>query len=112
MSSDGLRKAAEVLFLVGGILAGLGALMMVFFALGMGILFSSIGEQGATFIPLIYGGLAVVMVAGTAASLVAWNKARAGDWDAAFVWGLVGAMLPPVQLIPLIAAVFCKVQDA
>lgn len=111
MAETGLRKAAEILFLVGAILGTFGTLLMVAMAAGMGILFESMGD-GATFIPILYGALALVLAGGTVATFVAWSRARAGDHDAAFVWGLVGALLPPVQLIPLLAAVFCKVPDA
>jgi hypothetical protein len=108
---SGLLKAGTILLLVGAILSAAMALLALAMTLFMGFVLAEISEEvfpGALF-TLFYGGFGLLMVAGAVCGFVAWRKAQAGDLSSAFVWGLVGSLLPPLQILLLLGAIFAKV---
>lgn len=110
-SRSGLFKAGEVLLLVGAILSAVGAVFLVLASIGLGALFASTdtGDAPTGFITAVYGVLAAVLAMGAVFGFLAYGKARRGDAHGGFVFGLVAALLPPVQVVPLLGAIFCKV---
>ena len=115
---SGLAKASGILLLVGAILQAVGAA----FALGFTALFATImgriEESAVTArqppFPIslflwIYGIMGLLLAAGSVLGFVAYGKTRKGDWQGAFVWGLVGCLLPPVSVLGLLGAIFAKV---
>lgn len=106
-----LSKAGEVLLLVGAILSAVGALFMVMLAVGMTALFAALGEPEGAWISILYGAFAVLMVGSAIFGFMGWNRARAGDLSGGFLFGLISSLLPPVQIIPLLGAIFCKVSE-
>lgn len=115
---SGLLKAARILLLVGAILAAVGAFLVLAMSLVLGAVFAEVEDPaeeagapaGAIFGFLLgfYGLFGVLSLAGSACGFVAWRKAERGDLSPAFVWGLVASLLPPVNIILLLGAIFCK----
>lgn len=70
-----------------------------------GLLFGFLGFTTARPLILV---LAVLLAAGAVLTFMAWSKARAGQFHGAFVLGLVGALLPPVQLVTLAGAILVR----
>jgi len=110
---SGLLQAGEILQLVGAIVSAFGAL----FLLGMVAFFATVfTDAEADVVGTVYIGMGVVLAVGAVLGFVAWNKTRSGDLAAGFAFGLANALLPPVQIIPLLGAIFVKVcpeaQDA
>lgn len=108
---SGLFQAGTILLLVGAILAAIGALFMLALAIGMNVLFTALDEPDAPglFFAIFYGALAIVMAAGSVFGFIGYGKGREGDAQGAFVFGLVAALVPPVQVVPLVGAILCKV---
>ena len=102
--------------LVGAILSAAGAVLII----GMGLLFGSVfgalessasGSEGMPFSALIggfYVVYGVVAAAGAVCQFVAWGKISRRELQAGFVWGLVGALLPPLNILALLGAIFAK----
>ena len=110
--NEGLEKASTILLLVGAILSGIGAVFLLLLTFGMGALFAALdAEADAAVVLAVYGGLSLILSVGAILTFVAWNKARQGDWDGAFVLGLIGSLLPPVQIVQLLGAIFAKVSQ-
>lgn len=108
-SPSGLFKAGEVLLLVGAIVSAASALLMVGLAIGFSALVAAFDDPDApTWVAWLYGILALIMVASTAFGFVGYGKARKGDPQGGFVFGLVASLLPPVQVIPLLGAILCR----
>lgn len=108
---SGLLKAGTILVLVGGILSAIGALFItlaaiVLLAVGNNLLG---GESDATFpatvVGSIYLGLGVLLAVGSVFGFLGYQAAKRGDVHAGWVKGLVCALLPPLQAIPLIGAI-------
>ena len=120
---SGLGRAGEILLLVGGILRIVGGALMaligIFFASLLGSVFaSSRSSSGAPppgwlpgFIAGFYVVIGIVVAAGGIVGIVGWKRAKNGDLGGAFVWGLVGSLLPPVDILLLLGAIFCKVSE-
>ncbi|MCA1818931.1 MAG: hypothetical protein LC620_02575 [Halobacteriales archaeon] len=112
---SGLAKASGVLLLVGAILQAVGSVFFVLAVVLLGSVFGSLQDApGKPHFPFevilwIYGILGAFLVAGSICSFVAYGRARKGDWQGAFVWGLVGCLLPPVSVVGLLGAIFAKV---
>lgn len=109
---SGLFQAGTILLLVGAIMSVFGALMMIAFVVGFGMFFAALEpEVGGLpeWMSVFYGAMALLMAGGAAAGFAAFAKARQGDAAMAFTFGLVCALLPPLQVVPLIGAILCKV---
>ena len=110
-----MRKASTILLLVGAILAAVGAFFMLFFTLFFSAIFSELSsESGApegipSMIFGFYGLFGLLGAAGSVCGFVAWRKASNGDLASAFVWGLVASLLPPLNIVMLLGAIFAKV---
>lgn len=119
VGESGLSKASKILLLVGAILSTGLAVMMVGMAIFMGAVFSEFEaeaqEQDPSFRfpgPLFlafYGIWGLLYAAGAVCAFVGWRKASAGDLDSGFVWGLIGSLLPPFNVVILLGAIFAKV---
>lgn len=108
---SGLLKAGTILLLVGAILSAVMAVMALAMTLFMGLVLAELSQDafpGAWF-TFFYGGFGLLLVAGAVCGFVAWRKAQSGDLQGAFVWGLVGSLLPPLQVLLLLGAIFAKV---
>lgn len=110
---SGMYNAATILLLVGAILQAVGALFFVGMGVFMGAVFDSVGEEVGRGPGWIVGGLYIAMgllaAVGAVFGFLAHRDARRGDAHGAFVLGLVAALLPPVQLLLLLGAIFAKV---
>ena len=107
---SGLLKASRVLLLVGSILSAVGAGLLLLMATFMGLVFGAIGGPGVGAFGIVfafYGIFALFVGAGAICGFVAWKKVP-GDLDAAFVWGLIGAILQGVNVVTLLGAIFAK----
>ncbi|MHB8633684.1 MAG: hypothetical protein ACYDBQ_06945 [Thermoplasmatota archaeon] len=114
---SGLAAASGILLLIGAILAAVGAL----FLLGFGILFAFVpstvtmqaGSGPAPFPFWIFGILYPIMGVldgvGAILGFIAYGKTRRGEYAAAFVPGLVGAVIMPLNVISLLGAIFARV---
>ena len=119
VGESGLSKASKILLLVGAILSAGLAVMMVGMAIFMGVVFSEFEaeaqEQDPSFRfpgPLFlafYGIWGLLYAAGAVCAFIGWRKASAGALDSGFVWGLVGSLLPPFNVVILLGAIFAKV---
>lgn len=112
---SGLRKASTILLLVGAILSAVGAFLMLLFTILFSVVFSRIaaeagpGVGGFGFFLWFYGAFGLLAAVGSALGFVAWRKAARDDLHGAFVWGLVGSLLPPLNVVSLLGAIFAKV---
>lgn len=111
---SGMLKAGTVLLLVGAILHAVGA----FFLTAAGLLFLLIdktflgdGEATfpATFVGALYLFLGLVMVVGSFFGFSAWRQSQGGQLHSAWVRGLVASLLPPLQVVTLLGAIFVLV---
>lgn len=112
MADSGLRKAGTILLLVGAILGAVGSVFMLGFAGLFQIIGESedageLGDLGADMLSAIYAVLAVLLAIGCAFGFAAHGRARRGDLHGAWVFGLVAALLPPLQVVPFLGALFC-----
>lgn len=109
MTQSGLYQAGTILLLVGGIVQVFGALMMF----GLGAFFLVVGTAAADaalgFMGPLYLGLGVLVAVGSVFAFIGWTKARNGDAHGAWIMGLVGSLVPPLQLVTLLGAIFCLV---
>lgn len=110
---SGLRKASGILLLVGAILAAVGAVMLLLLTILFSVVLSEIAADAGEPIPIafigwFYGAFGVLAAAGSVCGFVAWSKANRNDLHGAFVWGLVGSLLPPVNILSLLGAIFAK----
>ncbi|MCA1818585.1 MAG: hypothetical protein LC620_00785 [Halobacteriales archaeon] len=110
---SGLLKAGTILLLVGGILQAVGAALLLLYGTLFGTLVARLGRSSVEAEPPILFALFLVLgllvAAGSVMAFLAYGRAKAGDTQAAFVRGLVGALLPPVQAVTLVGAILCKV---
>jgi hypothetical protein len=67
------------------------------------------GSPIPLFLGILFAVLGLLVGAGSVLAFLAHGRAKAGDPQGAFVRGLVGALLPPVQAVTLIGAILCKV---
>lgn len=109
-SPSGLFKAGTILLLVGAILHAVGAVVLV----GIAIVMLTVGRAGDgsqpfAVIGVVYLVLGVLLAVGTVFGFLAHSKAARGDAHAAWVQGLVASLLPPLQLVTLLGAIFCLV---
>jgi hypothetical protein len=110
---SGLLKASGILMLVGAILSAAGAVLLLVVGLFFAAIFSGLeAEEGPfSFTSLIAGFYVVyglVSGAGAACSFVAWGRISRLDLHGGFVWGLVGSLLPPLNILTLLGAIFAK----
>jgi hypothetical protein len=113
--ASGLFKAGSILVLVGAILSAVGA---VFLALA-GTMLLAVGDNvlggesepnfGVKVVGAIYLGMAVLIAVGCVFGFRSYAAAKRGDVHAAWVNGLVCALLPPLQVIPLVGAILLLV---
>jgi hypothetical protein len=110
---SGLRKASAILLLVGAILAAISSVLMLVFTLLFSVVFARLteetGAEGFGVFLWFYGIFGVLAAAGSVCGFVAWRKAARDDLHGAFVWGLVGSLLPPLNIVSLLGAIFAKV---
>lgn len=109
-----MAKAGRILLLVGAIMGAIGA----FFLILAGILLVVVGRNlvgdgdaafPGTVVGAIYLVMGVVIAVGTVFGFLAYARAQRGDWHGAWVFGLVAALVPPLQVLPLLGAIFCLV---
>ncbi|HUR62874.1 MAG TPA: hypothetical protein VM241_00170 [Candidatus Thermoplasmatota archaeon] len=108
---SGLLKAGTILLLVGGILQAVGAVVLVLYGAFFAALVNK--SDAPTPIPALFTwalvALGAVGAIGCLPTFLAYGRAKAGDPQGAFVRGLVGSLLPPLQVVTLIGAILCKV---
>jgi hypothetical protein len=108
-----MSKAATILLLVGAILSAVGAFFFLLMVAFIGAIFSGLPTEGTGFpfgfIAGFYGVIGILVAAGSVCAFVGWRKASQGDFQGGFVWGLIGALLPPVQIVTLVGAILAKV---
>lgn len=109
-----MLKAGTVLLLIGAILHVVVAFFLVVvsaFLLAMGGLEDE--DTGEAIVPVFVGAiylfLSVVLGVGGVFGFSAWRKAKANDLHRAWIHGLVSALLPPLQLVTLLGAIFVMV---
>lgn len=110
---SGLAKAGRILLLVGAILAVVGGAALVVLGAVFLVLGDLEGDAGA-FVPgrligAVYFVLGILQGVGAIFGFLAHGRARRGDWHGAWVFGLVAALVPPLQVVPLLGAIFCLV---
>jgi hypothetical protein len=59
------------------------------------------------WISLVYAGLGLLTAGSAVLGFMAYGRAKAGDARGAWVRGLVAALLPPLQVVPLVGALLC-----
>jgi hypothetical protein len=112
---SGLLKAGTILLLVGAILSAVGGGLTLLMALFMGAVFGALSSEvdggmwAGGLIAGFYGIFALLLIAGSVCGFVAWRRAGRGDLQGAFVWGLVASLLPPLNVLLLLGAIFAKV---
>lgn len=113
---SGLAKASGILLLIGAIFQAVVAGLFLLITSIFGAILSSETQRTPSMPPFpfqmfvwIYGVMGAMMLVGAILTFVAYAKTRKGDWQAAFVWGLVGCLLPPVHILGLLGAIFAKV---
>lgn len=112
---SGLFKAGSILVLVGAILSAVGAFFLVIagsvmLVLGSNVLGDASGETfPALIVGIVYLVLGLVMVVGCIFGFQGYGAAKRGDVHAGWVKGLVCALLPPLQAVPLIGAILLLV---
>ncbi|MEK6985388.1 MAG: hypothetical protein AABX89_03275 [Candidatus Thermoplasmatota archaeon] len=99
MAESNYLHTGRILLVVGGVLQLVGAMFAVILLAAAAISF-----------PLAWFAIVVILlsVPGAICSLVGHSQAQKGNAEKAFVYGLVGSLLPPVALLPLLGAVLCK----
>lgn len=107
---SGMFQAGKIIILVAAILAVVGALFMVVFGILFGSINAAAGEEAALdwFGPL-YIVIGIITGIGSVFGFLGYGRARRGDAHGAFVFGLVAALVPPVQVLMLVGAILCKV---
>jgi hypothetical protein len=110
MSQTNLAKPGTILLLVGAILSAISALFMFGLMIGLQAIFDIMGEEAPAF-SWMYGIFGVLLLLGSVFGFTAAARANEGDLQGAFVFGLVSALMPPLQILPLIGAIFCKVSE-
>ena len=111
VTPSGMYKAGTILLLVGAILHAIGTLALA----GLGIVYIMLeGADGGgprlfAFMGYVYLGLAALTAVGTVFGFLAHAKASRGDAHGGWVNGLVASLLPPLQVITLLGAIFCLV---
>lgn len=112
---SGLFKAGSILVLVGAILSAAGAFFLIIASVVLLALGSNIlgGETESTFpatvVGVVYLVLSLMMAVGSIFGFQGYKAAKRGDVHAGWVKGLVCALLPPLQAIPLIGAILLLV---
>lgn len=113
-AQSGLLKAAVILLLVGAILYAAMAAFILGFALLFGVMFAALGAEGepgllgGVVVGIIYGIWGLFAAAGAICGFIGWRKASRGDLDGGFLWGLVGSLLPPLNIVGMLGAIFLK----
>jgi uncharacterized membrane protein len=109
---SGLLKAGKILLLVGAIVQVVGVFFVVMAMTGLSLFLNGAGDDagfpGPLFL-LLYGGMGVLLLAGAILGFIGWRKAEHGDLHNAWILGLVGSLLPPVQVVMLIGAILVLV---
>lgn len=108
---SGQAKAGRILLLIGAVLAAVGAAFLALaglFLLAAGETF--LGEEAEqsmapTVIGAIYLVVAALVAVGCVFGFLAYGRAMRGDVHGAWVFGLVAALVPPVQLLALVGAI-------
>lgn len=107
---SGMFQAGRILMLVAAILAA----ALAIFTVGFGLAFDNIMATADEPFPLKWFGTlyivtGVVTAIGAVFGFIGYSKARQGDARGAFIFGLVSSLVPPVQVLMLVAAILCKV---
>lgn len=108
---SGLFKAGEIMLLIGAILHTVGAGMLlvggaILLLVGRALRDSAFPTAVVGTVYLVAG---VLLAIGSFFAWSAWKRAKAGDAHTAWVRGLVASLLPPLQVVSLVAAILCKV---
>lgn len=116
---SGMLKAGTVLLLVGAILHTVGAFFLILFSVFMIAIGGAFADEEGAFVPamigIVYLVIGVVLAVGSYFGFSAWRKAQRNELHSAWVHGLVSSLLPPVQVITLLGAIFllvCPEHDA
>lgn len=113
--SSSLFKAGRIFLLIGAIMSAFGALFLLAASIFLLTVGNNIlgGESGsafpATVVGWLYLGLGALLVVGCVFGFRAYGAAKAGDARRAWINGLVAALLPPLQIVPLVGAILCLV---
>lgn len=110
MSQTDLAKPGAILLLVGAIVSAAGALLMIGLLIGIQALLEALDGE-AVGISWVYGIIGLLLAIGSALGFIGYRRANAGDLDGAFKFGLACALMPPLQILPLIGAIFCKASE-
>lgn len=113
---SGMLKAGQILLLVGSILQAVGAGFLLIFAIFFSaILGAAADPSGAdprltgVILASVYGIMGVLAGIGCIFGFLAHGRAKAGNLGGAFAFGLTASLLPPLQIVLLLGAIFCKV---
>lgn len=116
---SGMLKAGKVLLLIGAILQALGSAFFLLFGLVLFPLLVQVAEdypssnppptEAFALMQIIYTVVGVVAAGGAVVSFLAYGKANRGDLRMGFIMGLVGCLLPPVNIVGLLGAIFLKI---
>jgi hypothetical protein len=108
-----MLKAGTILLLVGAILHLVAAVVVLLFALFFLFLGWTVGADDGAIVPVVMGILyflgGVLLAAGGFFGMSAWKRATAGQLHRAWIHGLVASLLPTVQLVTLLGAIFILV---
>lgn len=109
---SGLFKAGTILLLVGAIMQTVGAVLVIAMSVLAGFLDRTLsgGDTNELMVvTAIYFAIGVFLGAGALFAFLAYGKAKSGNAYGAWVQGLVASLLPPLQVISLLGAIFCLV---
>lgn len=110
MAQSGLYKAGTILLLVGAILNAAGAGLMLVFSLVFLVLGTRFDEgEPLGVMGAIYLGFGLLMAVGTVFGFTAHARATRGEAHGAWIHGLVASLLPPLQVVLLLGAIFVLV---
>ena len=111
---SGMLKAGTILLLIGAIMHMIGAFFLIIFSvfmIGLGSAFED--DSGEVLFPVLFGLFyllfGVVLAVGGFFGFSAWKQAKANQLHSAWIRGLVSSLLPPLQLITLLGAIFILV---
>ncbi len=111
-----MTKAGEILLLVGSIMQVVASAVVVIMAIVLAVVGASTSSSsspnaGAIFraLPIVYGIFGAIGIVGSVFGFLSYGRAKRGDLSGAFAFGLTASLLPPLQVVLLMGAIFCKV---
>lgn len=108
---SGMFKAGKILLLVGAILHAVFAVLLIVMSVLMLSLSGALGDDTAfpMVVAVVYLVGGILLAVGSVFGFVAYRRAKSGHAHSAWVNGLVASLLPPLQVVTLLGAIFCLV---